>query len=87
MRTKLESLRLRVQMTNTMSQERQELETFSMGMQSANNGGNSLSSLDRLKSQFESRKKQSEERLLKILKEAYPDLDETEALKMSKMIE
>ena len=72
-------------MTNSMSSERQELENFAMGMSTTSAPAGS--SLDRLKLQFETKRKQSEERLIRLLKEAYPNLDGAEALKMSKIIE
>ncbi len=68
-----------------MNSERQDMEDFAMGFNTTENSPGST--FDRIKLQFETKKKQSEERLLRILKEAYPDLDESEAIKMSKIIE
>lgn len=71
-----------------MSIERDEIEEFTVGK----NIGTSLdqpgsSSLNRLKMQFETKRKQNEDRLKQLLVECYPDLDEEEVMKMAKLVE
>lgn len=87
LRTKLDSLRLKIQMTNKMSLERDELEEFTMGKHYGISEETQASSLDRLKMQFESKRRQSEDRLKKLLTECYPDLNEEEVMKMAKLVE
>jgi hypothetical protein len=73
-------------MINQVGNERDEIEDFATGKTFSNEGNTNLSSLDRLKEQFASRRKQSEDRLLRILKESYPELDAEEALKLANLV-
>ncbi len=75
-------------MTNQMSAEREALEEFSMGRDTVNReDDHRASSLGKLRMQFDTKRKKSEDRLKKLLQECYPDLDEEEILNMAKLVD
>ena len=77
LRTKLDALRLKVQMSNQMYDERRGVEEFYTG----------VSSLDKLKMQFDVNRRRSDDRLRHLLKECYPNLDEDAITNMAKMVD
>lgn len=74
LRTKLDSLRLRIQMSDSMASDRRHLED--MLTQSTRATSMSAPSLSTLKGQFEARRMSNEQRLMQVLRESYPEMNE-----------
>lgn len=76
LRTKLDSLRLRIQMSDSIAQDRRDLEDFMR--KSARQSSQSAPSLASLKSQFEARRLSNDQRLAHVLRESFPEMSQPE---------
>eukprot|EP01039_Chlorochromonas_danica_P000758 gene758-822_t len=76
LRTKLDSLRLRIQTSDSIAQDRRDLEDFMR--KSGRQSSQSAPSLASLKSQFEARRLSNEQRLAHVLRESFPEMSQPE---------
>jgi hypothetical protein len=83
LRTKLDSLKLRLQMNASQNQLFQECQTEMR----ANSSVSLQPSLDDIKSDFENRRKRQQQQILQVLKQKYPELDENELSALLKSTE
>jgi hypothetical protein len=83
LRTKLDSLKLRLQMNASQNQLFQEYQTEMR----ANSSVSLQPSLEDIKSDFENRRKRQQQQLLQVLKQKYPELDENELSELLKSTE
>jgi hypothetical protein len=83
LRTKLDSLKLRLQMNASQNQLFQEYQTEMR----ANSSVSLQPSLEDIKSDFENRRKRQQQQILQVLKQKYPELDENELSALLKSTE
>jgi hypothetical protein len=83
LRTKLDSLKLRLQMNASQNQLFQEYQTEMR----ANSSVSLQPSLEDIKSDFENRRKRQQQQILQVLKQKYPELDGNELSALLKSTE